>query len=44
MSTIPAKKLERNRLIPRSEIVCCPPANHTYDGEDVYCFAFGGGT
>jgi hypothetical protein len=41
MSTIPAKKLERNRLIPRSEIVCAPPANHTYDGEEVRCFAFG---
>jgi hypothetical protein len=41
MSTIPAKKIERNRLIPRSEIACAPPANRTYRGEELRCLAFG---
>ena len=44
MSTIPAKQIERNRIIPAVEITYVPPANHTYDVEEVYCFALGGGT
>jgi hypothetical protein len=48
MSTIPAKKVERNRNNPGGRNrVCAPPANHTrggeYDGEEVR-FALGGGT
>jgi hypothetical protein len=44
MSTIPHKKIERNRNNPDGRNhVCAPPPNHTYDGEEV-CFAFGGGT
>ena len=42
MSTIPAKQIERNRIIPAVEITYVPPpANHV---EEVYCFALGGGT
>jgi hypothetical protein len=45
MSTIPAKKIECNRDNPGSrKHVCAPPVNHTYDGEEVRCFAVGGGT
>jgi hypothetical protein len=45
MSTIPAKQIERNRIIPAVEITYVPPpANHTYDVEEVYRFALGGGT
>ena len=43
MSTIPAKKIECKRNNPGGR-VCAPPANHPYDGEEVYCFAVGGGT
>jgi hypothetical protein len=43
MSTIPAKKIECKRNNPDGR-VCAPPANHPYDGEEVYCFAVGGGT
>jgi hypothetical protein len=42
MSTIPAKTIERNRDNPDGRIhVCAPPANHTYDSEEVRCFALG---
>src|SRR5882757_5737943 len=42
MSTIPAKTIERNRDNPDGrDHVCAPPSNHTYHGEEVYCFAFG---
>jgi hypothetical protein len=45
MSTIPAKKIERSRDNPDGRNhLCAPPANHTYDGEEVCCFALGGGT
>jgi hypothetical protein len=45
MSTIPAKQIERNRIIQAVEITYVPaPANHTYDVEEIYCFALGGGT
>jgi hypothetical protein len=45
MSTIPAKQIKRNRIIPTVEITHVPPpANHAYDVEEVYCFAWGGGT
>ena len=45
MSTIPAKQIGRDRIIPAVEITYVPPpANHTYDVEEVYCFALGGGT
>ncbi len=45
MSAIPAKKIERNRNNPDGrDHVCAPPANHTCYGEEVYCFALGGGT
>jgi hypothetical protein len=43
MSTIPAKKIERNRDNPDGRNHAAP-ANHTYDGEEVHCFALGGGT
>jgi hypothetical protein len=44
MSTIPAKKIQRNRKN-RDGLgrVCAPPANRIYDGEEVRCFAVGGG-
>jgi hypothetical protein len=45
MSTIPAKEIERNRRNSDDRNHGrAPPANHTCDGEDVYCFGFGGGT
>jgi hypothetical protein len=45
MSTIPAKTIERNRHNSNGRNHGrALPANHTYDGEDVYCFALGGGT
>jgi hypothetical protein len=45
MSTIPAEKIECNRNNPAGrDHVCAPPANHTYDGEEVRCFALGDGT
>lgn len=45
MSTIPAETIGRNRDNPDGRIhVCAPPANHSYDVEEVYCFALGGGT
>ena len=45
MSTIPAKTIERNRNNPDGRNHGrVPPANYTYDGEDVYGFALGGGT
>jgi hypothetical protein len=45
MSTIPAETIECNRDNPDGRIrVCAPPANHSYDVEEVYCFALGGGT
>jgi hypothetical protein len=45
MSTIPAKQIKRNRIIPTVAITHVPPpANHAYDVEEVYCFAWGGGT
>ena len=45
MSTIPAKTIERNRHNPDGRNHGrVPPANYTYDGEDVYGFALGGGT
>ena len=45
MSTIPAKKIECKRDNPDGwNHVCAPAAHHTYDGEEVYCFALGGGT
>ena len=45
MSTIPAKKIECKRDNPDGQNhVCAPAANHTYDGEEGYCFALGGGT
>jgi hypothetical protein len=43
MSTIPAKQIECKRSNPDGR-VCAPPANHSYDGEEVCCFAVGGGT
>jgi hypothetical protein len=45
MSAIPAEKIEHERDNPDGRNhVCAPPANHTYDGEEVYCFTLGGGT
>jgi len=45
MSTTPSKKVERNRNNPGGRNhVRTPPANHTYDGEEVCCFVLGGGT
>ena len=45
MSTIPAKEIEHNRNSSDSRNHGrAPPANHTCDGEDVHCFALGGGT
>ncbi len=45
MSTTPAEKIERSRNNPDGRIsVCAPPANHSRDGEEVHCFAVGGGT
>jgi len=45
MSTIPANKIQRNRHDSDGRNhMCAPPANHTYDGEEVRCFALGGGT
>jgi hypothetical protein len=45
MSTIPAKEIERNRDNPDGRNhMCATPANQTYDGEEVRCFALGGGT
>ena len=45
MSTIPAKKIECERDNPDGwNHVCAPAAHHTYDGEEGYCFALGGGT
>jgi hypothetical protein len=45
MSTIPVKKIERNRNNPDGRIhVSAPPANHNYDSEEVRCFALGDGT
>jgi hypothetical protein len=45
MSTIPAEKIERSRDNPDGRIsVCAPPANHSHDGEELYCFALEGGT
>jgi hypothetical protein len=45
MSTTLAKKVERNRVNPGGRNhVWTPPANHTYDGEEVRCFLLGGGT
>ncbi len=45
MSTIPAKKIERNRDNPGGRNrVCASPTNHGYDGEEIYRFAVGGGT
>jgi hypothetical protein len=44
MSTTPAEKIERSRDNPDGRIsVCAPPANHSHDGEEVHCFAVGGG-
>jgi hypothetical protein len=45
MSTFPAKTIERNRDTPGARNhMCAPSGNHTYDGEEVRCFALGGGT
>jgi hypothetical protein len=45
MSTIPAKKIERDHNKPKGRHqVSASPANHSYDGEEVRCFALGGGT
>jgi len=45
MPTIPANETEHNRDEPDSrDHGCVPPANHTCDGNDVCCFALGGGT
>jgi hypothetical protein len=45
MSTIAAKKIERSRVNPDGRNhLCASPANHTYDGEEICCFALGGGT
>ena len=45
MSTIPAKKIEHKRDNPDGRNhICAPPANHTDDGDEVYCFTLGGGT
>ena len=45
MSTIPAKNIERNRDHPDGWThMRAPSANHTYNGEEVSCFALGGGT
>ncbi len=44
MSTTPAEKIECSRDNPDvGNRVCAPPANHIYDGEEVCCFAMGGG-
>ena len=45
MSTTPAEKMEPSRDNPDGRIsVCAPPVNHSRDGEEVRCFALGGGT
>jgi hypothetical protein len=45
MSTIPAKKIECSRDNPDGRNrACIPPANHSYDGEEICYFALGGGT
>ena len=45
MSTIPAKKVDRNRNNPDGRnYVWAPPANATYDVEEVCCFVLGGST
>jgi hypothetical protein len=44
MSTIPAKEIERNHDdADGRNPVCAPPANPSHDGEEVRCFALGGG-
>jgi hypothetical protein len=43
MSAIPAKKIEHHRGNPDGRNQVCRLTNHTYDGEDVYCFVLGGG-
>ena len=45
MSTIPAKTIECSRDNPDGRNrACIPPANHSYDGEEIFSFALGGGT
>ena len=45
MSTIPAKKIERNRDNPEGRNHAgAAPESDTYNGEVDYCFALGGGT
>ncbi len=45
MSTIPARKIERNRNKPDSRNhVRAPQASRTCDDEEVRCFALGGDT
>jgi hypothetical protein len=44
MSAIPANTIEHNRDNPDGRNQACPLANHSYDGEELYCFAVGGGT
>ena len=44
MSTIPAKKLEHNRVNPDGRNQVCARRHHTYEGETVSCFGLGGGT
>jgi hypothetical protein len=42
MSTIPAKKIERNRnILDGWNRASAPPANHGCDGEEICCFALG---
>ena len=45
MSTIPAKQIERNRIIPAVEITYVPHRQTTpMTSRKFYCFALGGGT
>jgi hypothetical protein len=45
MSTTPAEKIENSRDNRDGRIgVCAPAANHSREGEEVHCFAVGGGT
>jgi hypothetical protein len=42
---IPARKVERNRDNPDGRNhLCAPPPSHASNGQEVYCFALGGGT
>jgi hypothetical protein len=44
MSATPTKKIGPDRDNPDGRNHIIAPANHSHDGEDVCCFAVGGGT